>query len=115
MVQGFSVDDRGEFQRERNSTLLTLITQAPVGRPEIPLQLRSPSILASITREDGGIIFARYECKVIVRRVGVEDETPVFREWRERAQIKPVKIHDDVQAMVMEGMKMDEDQAWFMI
>jgi hypothetical protein len=46
-------------------------------------------------------------------REGVEDETPASREWRERAQIKLVEIHNGAQAMVMEGMKMDEDQAWF--
>jgi hypothetical protein len=84
MAQGFL--PMAEWNSEdRNSTVLALITQAPVGRPEIPLQLRSSGILASITREDGGIIFARYECKRTVHRVGVEDETPVFREWHERA------------------------------
>jgi hypothetical protein len=63
--------------------------------------------------EDGGTTFARYECKVTVHREGVEGEMPASCEWRERAQIKLVEIHNGAQAMVMEGMKMDENQAWF--
>lgn len=63
---------------------LALITQVPIARPDIPLELRSSGILVSITRKEDGVIFAAYECNVTARRAAVEDESPDFSEWHNR-------------------------------
>jgi hypothetical protein len=55
---GLSVEGKVKLQGQRNPaypTQLALITQVPIGRPEIPTELRSSGILATITRKGDGI------------------------------------------------------------
>lgn len=137
MGEGLSVEGRVKVEPCRPKSLagpvsastdqvsLSLITQVPIGRPGIPVELRSPGVLATIRRKDGddnnSVIFVRYECNVTARRVGIEssndgngssNSATTFPEWLEKIRNRPVDIHDDVQTMIMSGKKLTENQMW---
>jgi hypothetical protein len=60
---------------------LAMITQVAVFRSEVPMEVRTPGILALITKKERDVIFARYVCDVTAQCVAVEDGSAAFTTW----------------------------------